>query len=306
MVRWRREKHKPKGGPSGGDGGKGGDVFIQSVRDLSILNKYSHANIFQAEDGHEGEKESRTGAGGEDLYIDLPIGSKVTNTNTGEVFQLTKEGQTEMILEGGEGGQGNEAFKSSVNQRPTEWTAGRDGEEADFLIELEIIADVGLVGLPSAGKSTLLNHLTNAQSKVGAYHFTTKEPHLGDLFGHIIADIPGLIEGASLGRGLGHTFLRHIKKTSLIVHCVSLESDDVARDYQTIRSELGQYDESLLSKPEKILLTKSDLADDNSLSKAKKSLSEYGDNIESISVFDQDSVKNFQDDLIKEVRGLKK
>lgn len=303
VVRWLRERHKPKGGPNGGDGGAGGSVYIQAVRDLSILRRYAHQKEFQAEDGADGEKQSRTGKGGEDLILELPVGAKVTNLTTGEVFQLEQPGEQAMILEGGRGGLGNERFKSSVNQQPMEWTAGTPGEEADFLIELEIIADLGLIGLPSAGKSTLLNELTNAESKVGSYHFTTLEPHLGDMYGYIIADIPGLIAGASQGRGLGHSFLRHIKKTRLLLHCVSLESEDILRDYQVIRSELGRYDRALSDKPEKIVLTKADTRQPEAVAAARQQLEQYSSDLSVVSVLDENSVKTLRDELIRRLKA---
>lgn len=304
VVRWHREKFRPKGGPSGGDGGKGGDVYIRAVRDLTVLERYAHVKDIEAEAGEDGGAKSKHGAAGSDLYLDLPIGAKVVNRVTGELFQLTCAHQTIRILEGGDGGRGNERFKSSVNQTPEEWTAGEAGEEADFVIELELIADVGLVGLPSAGKSTLITELTNAKSKVAPYQFTTLEPHLGDLYGYILADIPGLIEGASEGRGLGHTFLKHIKKTALILHCVSLNTDDVIRDYQLIRSELYRYDPSLTDKQEIIVLTKKDTVDDAQLTQAREQLMQYNSDLIAVSVDDERSLKELHDHVVKRVRAL--
>ncbi|MEX0930135.1 MAG: GTPase ObgE [Candidatus Paceibacterota bacterium] len=303
VVRWLREKFKPKGGPAGGDGGDGGDVYIRAVRDLSILQGYTHTKEFAAEDGGDGGKKSLHGKNGEDLVIDLPMGAKVSNQTTGEVFQLVRDGETVRILQGGTGGLGNEQFKSSVNRTPQEWTPGTKGEEADFEIELELIADVGLVGLPSAGKSTLLNELTNAHSKVGAYHFTTLEPHLGAYHGYIIADIPGLIEGASTGRGLGHTFLRHIKKTALVVHCISFENEDVVEAYRTIRNELDKYDQSLADKPECIVLTKKDLVDDEMVASARTELGKFNSDVLAVSIIDEQSIKDLGDAIVRRVRG---
>jgi len=303
VVRWHREKFKPKGGPDGGDGGDGGDVFIRSVRDLTILERYAHVKELSAERGEDGGSSSKHGADGADLYIDLPIGAKVTNQLTNEVFQLTDDNQIEQILEGGYGGKGNERFKSSVNRAPQESTDGTKGEEADFIIELELIADVGLIGLPSVGKSSLITKLTNAKSKVAEYHFTTLEPHLGTLYGYVLADIPGLIEGASEGKGLGHTFLRHIKKTTVLVHCISLESDDVIRDYKTIRSELAQYDPVLIEKPELVVLTKMDIISEDVCHKAHEKLGEYVSQIYDVSVYDENSLKHISDTLISCLEG---
>ncbi|MEX1027576.1 MAG: GTPase ObgE [Candidatus Paceibacterota bacterium] len=303
VVRWLREKFKPKGGPAGGDGGDGGDVYIRAVRDLSILQGYTHTKEFRAEDGGDGAKNSLHGKNGEDLVIDLPMGAQVTNQTTGEVFQLTRDGETIRILEGGKGGLGNEQFKSSVNRSPREWTPGTKAEEAEFHIELELIADVGFIGLPSAGKSTLLNELTNAHSKVGSYHFTTLEPHLGAYHGYIFADIPGLIEGASGGRGLGHTFLRHIKKTALLAHCISFENDDVVGAYQTIRNELTTYDSSLVKKPELIVLTKKDLVEDDRIKETIDQLTTHNPDIIAVSIIDEDSIKKLGDVIVERVRG---
>ena len=304
VVRWNREKYKPKGGPSGGDGGDGGDVYIRAIRDLAALERYAHVKELAAERGEDGGKASMHGANGEDLYIELPLGAKVTNRVTGEVFQLTRHDEAVKILEGGIGGKGNERFKSSVNQTPEEWTPGTGGEEADVLIELELIADVGLIGLPSAGKSTLVTELTNAKSKVAEYHFTTLEPHLGDLYGYTLADIPGLIEGASTGRGLGHTFLRHIKKTALLVHCISCESDDVLRDYRIIRNELDQYDPSLTRKPELVVLTKTDLVDEEVREQYRATLAQVieRDAILGVSIADDEALKRLSDTIVDRLR----
>ena len=185
---------------------------------------------------------------------------------------------------------------------PKQSTKGKPGEEADFLIELELIADAGLVGLPNAGKSSLLNELTKAKSKIGSYAFTTLEPYLGDMEGFILADIPGLIEGASEGRGLGHKFLRHIKRTKIILHCISMESENIENDYQTIRNELENYDAELLGKKEIVILTKTDLTDPESLKKTIKKISKENPDILSVTVYDNESIKRLKDDLIKILR----
>ncbi|HEV8666726.1 MAG TPA: GTPase [Candidatus Paceibacterota bacterium] len=206
VVRWLHEKGKEYSGPSGGNGGNGGNVYMRAVRDLNLLARYRGEKRFDAPSGADGENSNRHGKGGDDMTIDLPIGSLVRNTATGEQYELLEEGEKIMILKGGRGGAGNAAFKSSVNITPEESTPGALGESATFTIELRIIADAGLVGLPNAGKSSLLNALTNAAAKVAPYAFTTLDPNLGALYGYIIADIPGLIEGASEGKGLGFRF----------------------------------------------------------------------------------------------------
>ena len=302
MVRWRHLKGKEYSGASGGDGGKGSNVYAKAVRDVSILARYKNTKNFEGEKGEDGMKDSKRGKSGKDLVIDLPLGAVVTNLNTGKRTHLLKEGEVVSLLKGGNGGYGNEHFKASTNVTPKQSTKGKPGEEADFLIELELIADAGLVGLPNAGKSSLLNELTKAKSKIGSYAFTTLEPYLGDMEGFILADIPGLIEGASEGRGLGHKFLRHIKRTKIILHCISMESENIENDYQTIRNELENYDAELLGKKEIVILTKTDLTDPESLKKTIKKISKENPDILSATVYDNESIKRLKDDLIKILR----
>ena len=298
VVSWRREKFIARGGPNGGDGGQGGDVFIKAIRSLHVLDQYRSKKEFFAPDGVPGSARSLKGANGEDLYIEFPIGSKITNVTTGEVYELTKEGQEIKILRGGAGGHGNEHFKSSTNQAPQEATPGKEGEFAELHIEVSLIADVGLVGFPNAGKSSLLNALTNATAKVGEYPFTTIDPNLGDLFGYIIADIPGLIEGASGGKGLGFTFLRHITKTKFILHLVSLEQESPMNAYETIRAELEQFGQGLTEKEEVILLTKTDVTDSDTVTKVKKEFEALNKKVFAVTLFDDEKVKVFRDELI--------
>ena len=304
VVRWLSEKFKEYSGPAGGDGGNGGDVIARAVRDTFLLGKYSHIKEMLAEDGQAGENRSKKGRQGEDLIIDFPIGSILTNNDNGEVYRLDEEGQQIQLLRGGKGGYGNEHFKASTNTKPEESTKGREGGEANFSIEVEIIASAGLIGLPNAGKTSLLNALTNAAAKIGAYQFTTLEPNLGDLYGHILADIPGLIEGASTGKGLGHKFLRHIKRTQMLVHCISSENPDLFATYKVIRDELGDFDKELLDKEEIIVITKNDiLGVEDTAKKVSDCIGDHPDlqskKVFVISVYDLDSIKKFSDSLVK-------
>jgi len=272
VERWLHEKFKEFSGPSGGDGGKGGDVYLEAVEDIAALSQYIFVKRFEASNGEHGERNSRHGKGGKDYVIKVPVGSIVTNTDTGEVIQFLTVGQKELILVGGDGGFGNEHFKSANDQQPKTITVGKRGQEGHFRIELEIIADVGLVGLPNAGKSSLLNTLTGAHSKVAAYQFTTLEPHLGAMGKTILADIPGLIEGAAEGKGLGDKFLRHIKRTRVIIHLVSVENENMKQAYEIIRKELEDFDPKLISKKEIIVLSKSDLVLPEEIEKKKKEI----------------------------------
>jgi GTP-binding protein len=320
VVRWRQEKFVPKGGPAGGDAGRGGNFYILAVRDVHILAKYKAKKDFSASRGEDGGKKSLHGKNGDDFILELPIGSIVKNLGTDEEWQLTEEGQKIQILRGGFGGFGNEHFKSSTNTTPQESRVGGEGEKGNFKIELELFGDVGLIGLPSAGKSSLLNSLTNAQAKVGDYAFTTLDPNLGDFYGYVIADLPGIIEGAAEGKGLGVKFLKHIKRTKMLAHLVSFEnlskgSTGMMKVYKEIRKELEKYDkkfsfagntgDNLVSKDEIIILTKSDvlLEEKDSgkkiIEREKAKFEKLGKKVFVLSLYDDKSVKKFSDELIK-------
>ena len=312
VVRWRQEKFIPKGGPAGGDAGRGGNFYVLAVRDVHILSKYKAKKSFSAGRGEDGGKKSLHGKNGDDFVLELPIGSIVTNLDTDEKWQLAQEGQKILLLKGGYGGFGNEHFKSSTNTTPKEWRPGKEGEKGNFKIELELFADLGLIGLPNAGKTSLLNSLTNAEAKVGDYAFTTLDPNLGNFYGYIIADIPGIIEGASEGKGLGVKFLRHIKRTKMLAHLVSFENSKMLQSYKEIRKELAKYDkklglgeDGLSEKKEIIILTKSDVIDDPKIiAKKVKEFKKLGagksqKEVFTLSLFDDKMVKKFKDELAK-------
>ncbi len=302
VIRWRQEKFKPKAGPAGGDGGRGGDVYVRAVKDLNRLAKYTGQKSFFADDGVHGSNKSQAGHNGADLYIDIPVGSKVTDVDRNRVFEMVTEGEAVKILKGGNGGFGNEYFKSSTNRSPQQATRGRVGEFGDFLIEVALVVDVGLIGLPNAGKSTLLNSITNAQSRVGAYPFTTTEPHLGDLYGYTVADVPGLIEGAATGKGLGHKFLRHVARTKMLLHVVSLADTDPIASYYTIRDELNQYDATLLDREEWIILSKKDLVEQGFIDATTRSLEKSEKRVLVVGQNDPDSYKKLRDELVSHLR----
>ena len=299
VVRWLHEKGKEFMGPAGGNGGRGGNVSVQAVSDLNILSHYRHKKEFKAEDGGSGMSKSMHGKDGEDLVISVPIGSVITNLDNGKKVSLSEKGAAATLLFGGRGGLGNEHFKASTNVRPQESTLGKPGEEGEFMIEVELVVSAGLVGLPNAGKSSLLNALTNAEARVGEYHFTTLEPNLGALYEFILADIPGLIGGASEGKGLGHKFLRHVKRTKILFHCISLEGD-VMNAYETIRKEIELFDPELAKRKEVVILTKTDLASKDILEQARKSLSTKNPTIFDVSVYDDKSIEKLE----KEILGI--
>lgn len=304
VVRWLHLKGQEYAGPSGGNGGNGGNVYIRGVRDINLLSRYRGEKKFEAQNGDAGGNRNKDGRGGEDLTIDLPVGSVVRNGTTGEVYELFEEGETFMVLKGGRGGAGNAVFKSSVNRSPTESTKGVEGESAELKIELRLIADAGFVGLPNAGKTSLLNSLTGAEAKVGSYAFTTLDPNLGALYGRVLADIPGLIEGASEGKGLGFKFLRHIARTKLLVHCVSLEQapgepDSPLANYQKVRGELDKFERGVLAKkPEIVVLTKSDTRDAKEIKDIVDSFAAEGKKVTTVSILDEASLKTLSDTII--------
>lgn len=291
VVRWRHEKGKDHAGPSGGNGGKGGEVYAVTVRDIGILSAYRNIKEFEAERGEDGAKNLKQGATGKDVLIKLPVGSRLTNLSTGYSTELLKDTERILLLRGGRGGLGNEHFKGSTNIRPKESTLGVLGEEADFHIELLLVVDLGIIGLPNAGKSSLLNVFTGAQSKIGDFPFTTLEPALGDFYGLIMADIPGLIEGAAKGKGLGHKFLRHIERTKALVHCISSELENPLEAYRVVRNELELYNKEMKGKSEVVVLTKTDILTKEERDKKLKLLRNVNPNVFPFSILDDKLVK---------------
>lgn len=304
VVRWLHMKGKEFGGPAGGDGGRGGDVILEGVRDLGALANYQFAKKFRAENGGDGGAKDCHGKDGEALVLKIPVGSVATLPASGETYEILSEGQQILVYKGGPGGFGNAHFKWAQNQNPTQITKGKLGQEGDMRINLKLIADAGFIGFPNAGKSSLLNALTRAKSKVGAYPFTTLDPHLGEFYGYVLADIPGLIEGASTGRGLGSRFLKHIERTGLLVHLVSAEQEDAVASYRAIREELKAFGRGLPEKEECLVFSKTDLLSPEELTATLDALEkEAGVRPIPLSILDDDLLKSFADTLTSKLRA---
>ena len=298
VVHFYSDAFRPKGGPDGGIGGDGGSVFFEAVSDISKLNQFRHAKVYAAQNGEQGGHNNCTGHNGEDLIIQVPVGTLATYDN-GTSVELTELGQKVLMARGGSGGRGNFCFKSSTNQTPQERELGYKCQPKKLFLQLKLIAQVGLIGLPNAGKTSLLNELTPADAKVANYSFTTLEPNLGVMKnGLIIADIPGLIEGAADGKGLGVKFLKHVERTSLLIHCVAADSNDPLKDYQTVRQELNNYSSNLANKPEIIILTKSDTLEPKEIIKIQKLIKAQV----STSIIDPESIKKLNDLITKNLK----
>ena len=284
-AHFRREKYITKGGPDGGDGGRGGHIIFVTDKSLWTLYHFKFQKHFKCGHGGDGSKNSSTGADGEDIRIKVPVGTVIRDSETNKIiFETIEDGEEKIILKGGKGGLGNWNFRSSTNQAPRYAQPGIKGKEKQLILELKLLADVGLVGFPNVGKSTLLKTLTSAKPKIGNYEFTTLKPNLGiveyrDYRSFVIADIPGIIEGASEGKGLGHYFLRHIERNSILLFILSSESEDVVKQYQILLSELKKYNPELLDKDRLIAVSKSDLIDEKEISKIKKNISKKVKNI---------------------------
>lgn len=277
---FRREKFIPEGGPDGGNGGRGGHLIFVSNMHLNTLLNFRYKQHFYAQNGEGGKGVNRTGKSGADLKLEVPVGTQIFHAETGElVHDFIKDREEFIILNGGKGGAGNACFKSSKNRAPTESVPGEAGQELTVRLKLKLISDVGLVGLPNAGKSTFLSRVTSATPKIADYPFTTLIPNLGVVFldekEFVVADIPGLIEGAHMGYGLGDKFLKHIERCGILLHLLDSNSEDVVGDYKTIRKELESYSTELFNKLEILVLTKIDGIDEKELSKKLKLLTKH-------------------------------
>ena len=270
-----REKYIEKGGPDGGDGGRGGHVIVKANSNLWTLYHFKFKRHFRAEHGENGSKGRSTGADGKDVYLEVPLGTVVRDTETQKIlFEITEENQEVILCEGGKGGRGNWHFKSSTNQTPRYAQPGLEGEEADVTLELKVLADVGLVGFPNAGKSTLLSVITSAKPKIADYEFTTLKPNLGiveyrDFRSFVMADIPGIIEGASEGKGLGYYFLRHIERNSTLLFLIPADANDIVEQYHILLNELKVYNPEMMDKERFVAISKCDMLDDELMDEMK-------------------------------------
>jgi GTPase len=295
---FRRTGQTPKGGPDGGNGGNGGSIYFIGTDDINALSEFRFKHEVKAEDGINGAKQNLYGRNGKDSYVKVPVGTRITDTKAKWVYEIEDTTTPFLAARGGAGGRGNNEFKSATNQAPKFAEKGTPGEQKILHLELRLIADIGLIGLPNAGKSSLLEALTNAHPKIGNYPFTTLEPNLGVMNEYVLADIPGLIEGASQGKGLGIKFLKHIEKTKLLLHCIDAATDEPLQAYETVRHEFVEFNPELLHKEELILLTKIDTVDENMLQQKIKALQKTGKPIIPVSVLDENSLDNLKKKLM--------
>jgi len=288
------DQNKMAIGPTGARGGNGGSIFMEGVSNLSMLKQFRFKKKLAAGNGEHGRSQFRDGHAGKDLILKVPIGTVIHNLENGSQKEITAVGEKILAAEGGRGGKGNFMFRSPHNTSPRQFQEGLPGEKITLRLELKLIADIGLIGFPNAGKSSLLNELTNAKSKVANYPFTTLEPHLGTYYELIIADIPGLIENASQGKGLGIKFLKHVERTSILFHLISSESENPEGEYMATRKELGAYNPDLLKKKEYLFLSKSDLPDKGGLKKKLAGLKKLNSSVIPISIHDSDSLEEIK------------
>src|SRR3989344_4723549 len=295
-------KTKMNLGPAGANGARGGSIFLEGISNIDALNQFRFKKKVLAQNGENGKTQFNDGKSGQDLIIKIPVGTVITDLVTGKSIEIIAIGERLLVARGGKGGKGNLNFRSSTNTTPMQYGKGLPGEERELKLELKLIADVGLIGLPNVGKSSLLNTLTNAKSRVANYPFTTLNPSLGVYFELILADIPGLIEGASKGKGLGIKFLRHVERTKTLFHLISVESPDPVKDYQIIRRELGAYNKELLQKQEYVFICKSDLVDGTELRQKLGKLKKIGITAVPISIIDDESIKSAEAILRKLIK----
>lgn len=296
---FRSDGQTAMGGPDGGNGGRGGDIYFMGSHNLTDLREFRFKKKIIAESGERGARQNMNGKGAQDITIIVPLGTRITDMNSGEITEIIDTETIHLFAKGGRGGRGNTAFKSSTNQAPRNVELGEKGQERELFLELTLIADIGLIGLPNAGKSSLLTRLTNATPAIGAYPFTTLEPTIGMLDIYPIADLPGLIAGASRGKGLGIEFLRHIEKTKILLHCIDVTGEHLKDDYNTIRKEFKVFDAALLTKPEYIVLNKVDLAEPKVVEKAIKLFTKMGKQVFTCSIYQPDQIDALKQTLIK-------
>ncbi len=308
-VAFRREKYVPKGGPAGGNGGKGGNVILKANENLHTLLDFKYKRKYVAQDGQPGGNSLKDGKAGEDLIIYVPVGTVVKDFETKEIlYDFTQHGEEYVVAKGGKGGKGNSNFATPTNQTPRFAEDGKPGEERKIILELKLIADVGLVGFPNAGKSTFISTVSAARPKIADYPFTTLRPNLGivrykDYKSFTVADIPGLIEGAHLGKGLGHQFLKHIERTKILLFLIDITSENIEKDYETLINELAGYNSGLLLKKRLVALTKADLLSEDEARKikGKLKLKDYDKEIVVISSVTGYNIQNLLDRLWQEL-----
>jgi GTP-binding protein len=316
-VSFRREKFVPKGGPDGGDGGNGGNIILVADRNLRTLVDFKYKKVYQAQRGQHGKGANKHGKSGKDLDIRVPVGTLIKDFQSGQILcDLVENKQEFLAARGGRGGKGNTRFATSTNRAPREWEVGLDGEEKILELELKLIADIGLVGLPNAGKSTLLSCISAARPKIAEYPFTTLTPNLGIVYyrhdlSYVVADIPGLIEGAHQGKGLGYRFLRHIERTRALAYLIDVTEHDPEKIFHTLMNELKEFADSLIKKPYVILLTKIDLIPEQSPEKSDvaEKIRQFGKDIDILTIsaltgINVEQVKDIFYQLIKKAEQL--
>lgn len=289
-VTFLRNGQTSKGGPDGGNGGNGGNIYFKCSNNVNDLSEFRFKKKIIAENGVDGKRKNLYGKNAPHVTILVPLGTQIIDSASARIYEIIDPKRLLLLAKGGKGGKGNKEFRSATNQTPFYAEKGGVGDEKKLFLTLRLIADIGLIGLPNAGKSSLLAVLTNATPKIGNYPFTTLEPNIGMLDNYPIADIPGLIEGASEGRGLGTAFLRHIEKTKILVHCIDSQDKDIDKTYETVRNEFKKYNALLLEKPEIILLTKTDIADKDLIKKNIEILKKKNKKIFTCSIYDSESI----------------